>query len=128
MTIHLIGNIGKDAQVRKVKVGEREDSVVDIWVAENIKKRSGAEKTLWHKVTIWRGYADTMAPYLKAGRKVYVVGTAEAGSYTNKENKIVPYIQVQASELKLLDSKREESVPPETEPAEETIGSDDTPW
>lgn len=128
MTIHFIGNIGKDAVVRKVKVGEREDSVLDIWVAENIKKRSGAEKTQWHKVTIWRGYADTMAPYLKAGRKVYVEGKAEAGSYTNKENKIVPYIQVQASELKLLDSKKEEDVPPETEPAEETIGSDDTPW
>lgn len=128
MTINFIGNIGKDAQLRKVKVGEREDSVLDMWVAENIKKRSGNEKTLWHKVTIWRGYAETMAQYLKKGRKVFVAGTAEA-SYYVKDGAIHPYIAVQASELRLLDAKKDEDLPPEdveTE-VEETV-AEDTPW
>ena len=122
MKTNFIGNIGKDAVLRKVHNGEREDSVLSIWVAENIKKRDGSTKTEWHKVTIWRGYAEKMAQYLKAGRKVYVEGTAKAASYT-KENQIVPYIDVQASELRLLDSKPEEEVPPET--AEEAL---ENPW
>ena len=115
MKTTFIGNIGKDAVLRKVTNGDRQDSVLSIWVAENIKKRDGSTKTEWHKVTIWRGYAETMAQYLKAGRKVYVEGTAKANSYTTQDNRIVPYIDVQATELKLLDSKPEEDVPPETD-------------
>lgn len=124
MKTTFIGNIGKDAVLRKVTNGERQDSVLSIWVAENIKKRDGSTKTEWHKVTIWRGYAETMAQYLKAGRKVYVEGTAKANSYTTQDNRIVPYIDVQATELKLLDSKPEEDVPPETADAD----SEDSPF
>lgn len=124
MTITFMGNIGKDAQLRKVKVGENEVSVLSVWVAENIKKRDGSTKAIWHKVTIWRGYAEAMAQYLKSGRLVFVTGTAEAKSYTTQDNRLVPYIDVQASEIKLLDGKKpEEDVPPEAEVADE-----ETPW
>ena len=124
MTITFIGNIGKDAQLRKVKVGENEVSVLSVWVAENIKKHDGSTKAIWHKVTLWRGYAEAMAPYLKSGRLVYVTGTAEAKSYTTQDNRLVPYIDVQASEIKLLDGKKpEEDVPPEAAATDE-----ETPW
>jgi single-strand DNA-binding protein len=119
-----MGNIGKDAQLRKVKVGENEVSVLSVWVAENIKKRDGSTKAIWHKVTIWRGYAEAMAQYLKSGRLVFVTGTAEAKSYTTQDNRLVPYIDVQASEIKLLDGKKpEEDVPPEAAATDE-----ETPW
>jgi len=126
MKINVIGNIGKDAVLRKVHNGEREDSVLSIWVAENVKKRDGSSKTEWHKVTIWRGYAEKMAQYLKAGRKVYVEGSAKASCYTTQDNSIVPYIDVQASELRLLDSKPEEEVPPEV--TEEATETEETPF
>ena len=119
------GNIGKDAQLRKVHNGDREDSVLSFWVAENKKKRNGEQKTLWHKVTIWRGYAETMAQYLKEGRKVFVTGEGEAKCYTNKQNQIVPYIDVQADEIELLDGKKPEDTPPEVE---ETEVEEGTPW
>lgn len=126
MKANFIGNIGKDAVLRKVHNGDREDSVLSIWVAENNKKRDGSTKTEWHKVTIWRGYAETMAQYLKAGRKVYVEGTAKASSYTTQDNRIVPYVDVQASELRLLDSRPDEEVPPEV--TEEATESEETPF
>lgn len=123
MTITFMGNIGKDAQLRKVKVGENEVSVLSVWVAENIKKRDGSTKAIWHKVTIWRGYAEAMAQYLKSGRLVFVTGTGEAKTYT-KDNRLVPYIDIQATEIKLLDGKRPEAdVPPEVEATDE-----ETPW
>ena len=124
MTITFMGNIGKDAQLRKVKVGENEVSVLSVWVAENIKKRDGSTKAIWHKVTIWGGYAKAMAQYLKSGRLVFVTGTAEAKSYTTQDNRLVPYIDVQASEIKLLDGKKpEEDVPPEA-----AVTDEETPW
>lgn len=140
MRIEFTGNVGKDAQIRKVQNGDRQDSVVSIWVAENLKKRDGSTKTLWHKVTIWRGYADSLAPYLKAGRKIQVYGKMQAASYTRTvtENgkttqQIVPYADVQADEIILLDRPETEDVPPAeateaTAEAAEDIEVSDTPW
>lgn len=139
MRVEFSGNIGKDAQIKKVQNGDRQDSVVTIWVAENLKKRDGSTKTLWHKVTIWRGYADSLAPYLKAGRKIQVHGKMQAASYTRTvtENgkttqQIVPYADVQADEITLLDRPETEDVPP-TETTEATaeaadVEVSDTPW
>lgn len=123
MTINLIGNIGKDAELRKVNVGGVETAVLSFWVAENNRKRDGSQETLWHKVTIWRNYAETMAQYLKSGRKVFVTGTAKADSYT-KDNMVHPYISVQASEIKLLDGKK----PEEEVAADEEAVEESTPW
>ena len=125
-TFTVIGRIGKDAELRKFGEGEH-DFVTDVWVAENRKKRDGSTKTLWHKVTIWRNYAETMAQYLKTGRKVYVTGSPEAKFYTNKAQQIVPYIKVQASELTLLDAPKTEGAPePAAEPAE--VAVPENPW
>lgn len=123
MTINLFGNIGKDAEVRKVNVGGVETSVCSFWVAENITKRDNTKETLWHKVTIWRNYADTMVQYLKSGRKVYVEGSAKAKTYTTKANQIVPYIDIQAKEIKLLDNRKPEEAAPEVE-----VDTEETPW
>lgn len=120
MNISFIGNIGKDAQLRKVQNGDRQDSVCSFQVAENIHKRDGSTKTLWHQVTIWRGYAETMVQYLKKGRKVFVEGTVTPKSYVNQNtNAIISYLDVQADKITLLDSKPEEEVPPVVEPTAE---------
>lgn len=128
MKITLIGNIGKDAQLRKVHNGEREDSVLSVWVAENIKKRSGEVTPVWTKVTIWRGYAEAMAQYLTKGRKILVEGTGKPAFYTNKQNQVVPYLDVQASNIELLDGKKPENTPPEEESNPEEIAEDAMPW
>lgn len=103
------GYIGKDAELRTANVGDVQTSVCDFWVGENVKKRSGETKTIWHKVTIWRKYAETMAPYLKSGRKVQVEGFAEPKQYTTRENVITPYISIQADDIDLLDAPKTES-------------------
>lgn len=131
MTATFVGNIGKDSELRKVNNGGREDSVLSFWVAENLTKRDGTKKTLWHKVTIWRGYAETMAQYLKSGRKVLITGAIKANVYTNKANQLVPYIDVQADTITLLDGKKPEETPEETTaPAQtqEVVESEECPW
>ena len=131
MTITVKGNTNKGAELRKVHNGDREDSVLSFWLAENIKKRDGSVKTLWHKVTVWRGYADTIARLLGGeSRKALVTGTGEAKTYTTRDNRIMPYIDIQATEVEFLDDKRPEQVPPEVEGnAEEGFEAVETaPW
>jgi len=113
MKINFMGNIGKDAQLRKVQNGDHQDSVLSVWVAENHKRRDGSTRTEWHKVTIWRGYAESMEKYLKKGRQVFVEGTGKGSFYTDKNNTIVPFIDVQAEKITLLDHKPDDDVPPE---------------
>lgn len=126
MKITFKGNIGKDAVLRTVTNGDRQDSVCDIWVAENIRSRnSDTQKTLWHKVTIWRKYAETMAQYLKTGRKIEVSGNAEAKYYTTKDGRIMPYVAVQNAEIEFLDRPVTEQ-PPEV--AEEPEVEEGYPW
>ena len=133
-TINFDGNIGKDAVIRTVNVNGTETKVCSFWVAENIKLRDGATKTLWHKVTIWRNFAEKMGPYLKKGRHVLVEGYAEAKTYTTQDNRLVPYMDVQPGsngKVKLLDRNVENEVPPEaetTEAAEPVETAEDCPW
>lgn len=130
MTINFDGNIGKDATLRTVKVNGEDTKVCSFWVAENISKRDNTTKTLWHKVTLWRGYAETMAQYLKKGRHVLVEGYAEAKTYTTQDNRIVPYIDVQpgiGGKVKLLDRANNDELPPEAEAATE-VSEGETPW
>ena len=128
MTTILTGNVGKVDALRKVKNGEREDSVLSFWVAENYTKRDGSKQARWHKVTIWRGYADTMAKYLTVGRKIQVTAeNVQAKAYTNKQNQIVPYIDIQANKVELLDRKPQEEAPEEAETVAEIV-EDGTPW
>lgn len=118
MKITFKGFVGKDATLRTVTVGESQVAVLDIWVAENIRSRStDNQKTLWHKVTIWRKYAETMAQYLKKGRRIEVDGMAEAKAYTTSDGRIVPYINVQDARIEFLDRPQEPAAP--EAPAEE---------
>lgn len=128
MTITVKGNTNKGAELRKVHNGDREDSVLSFWLAENKKKRDGSVRTVWSKVTVWRGYAETISRLLGGeSRKALVTGEGEAKFYTTKDGQIVPYIDIQADEVDFLDDKRPENVPPEVEETAEA-GELENPW
>jgi single-strand DNA-binding protein len=120
------GNLGKDAELRTVGEGENKYSVCSMWVAENIKRRDDVKETVWHKVTIWRKYAEVMAQYLKSGRRIEVSGDLKKVKfYTTQDGRVVPYADIWADEIELLDRPQPEGeVPPETEETE----TEDTPF
>lgn len=131
MKVTFKGNIGKDAELRTVGEGENAYSVLSIWVAENIKRRDDVKETNWHKVTIWRRYAEVMAPFLKKGRRIEVNGTLQkVKTYTTQDNRIVAYADIWADEIELLDRPEPEGdVPPEvTGEAAATVSEEETPW
>jgi single stranded DNA-binding protein len=121
MKITVKGNIGSDAILRTVGEGENAMSVCDFSVAENQRRTDGSTKTIWTKVTLWRKYAEVMAPLLKKGRKVLVTGEGEAETYVTNGNIVNCRVHINRSvDIDLLDRpESEEGAPWAAEEAEE---------
>jgi single-strand DNA-binding protein len=83
----LIGNLGKDPEVRRLNSGE---PVVNLSVAtsENWRdKQTGErkEKTEWHRVVIFNeNIAKVAEQYLKKGSTVYIEGQLQTRKWTDQ--------------------------------------------
>jgi single-strand DNA-binding protein len=84
----LIGNLGKDPEVRRLNSGE---PVVNLRIAtsENWRdKMSGErrEKTEWHSVVIFNeNLAKVAEQYLKKGSTVYIEGQLQTRKWTDQQ-------------------------------------------
>ena len=110
----LIGNLGKDPEVRRMGSG---DPVVNLSVATSETwrdKQSGErkEKTEWHRVVIFNDQIAKVAEqYLKKGMKVYVEGQLQTRKWTDQAG-VEKYstevvLQKFRGELQMLDGKGE---------------------
>src|SRR5881628_2799109 len=84
----LIGNLGRDPEVRRLNSG---DSVVSFTLAttESWRDKTTGERrdrTEWHRVVIFNENLGKIAEqYLKKGAKVYVEGQLQTRKYTDKD-------------------------------------------
>jgi len=84
----LVGNVGKDPEVRRLTSG---DPVVSLSVAtsETWKDKASGErkeKTDWHRVVIFnKNLADVAEKYLRKGSKVYLEGSIQTRKWTDKD-------------------------------------------
>ncbi len=112
----LIGNLGKDPEVRKMQSG---DSVVNFTLATSETwrdKNSGErkEKTEWHNIVVFNDQIAKVAEqYLKKGMKVYVEGALQTRSWEDnagvKKYTTEIVLQKYRGELQMLDSRNEGS-------------------
>src|ERR1043165_6544263 len=84
----LVGNLGKDPEVRRMTSGE---PVVNLSIATSESWRDKAsgerkEKTEWHRVVIFnKNLADVAEKYLRKGAKVYLEGSLQTRKWTDKD-------------------------------------------
>lgn len=72
----LIGNLGKDPEVRHLESGVPVASF-SIATSESYNdKNTGERKTVteWHNIVLWRGLAEVAEKYLHKGDQVYIEG------------------------------------------------------
>ena len=110
--VTLIGNLGKDPEVRKLPSG---DPIVNLRIATSETwrdKQSGErkEKTEWHAVVIFNDQIAKVAEqYLKKGMKVYIEGALQTRKWQDQSgaDKYTTEIVLQKyrGELQMLDSK-----------------------
>jgi single-strand DNA-binding protein len=112
--VTLVGNLGKDPEVRKMQSG---DSVVSFSLATSESwrdKNSGErkEKTEWHNIVIFNeNIAKVAEQYLKKGMKVYVEGALQSRKWQDQsgQDRYTTEIVLQKyrGELTMLDSKND---------------------
>ena len=118
----LIGNLGKDPDVRHLENGATVANF-PIATSENYKDRKTGEKvsqTEWHNIVVWRGLADITERYLKKGDKVYIEGKLRTRSWQDQDGNTKYTTEVVADNLTMLGKSPDNSTAPPSQPATAT--------
>ena len=69
--VMLIGNVGKDPEIRHLENGTAV-ATVTLATTERYKDRNGEnkEQTEWHTIVLWRGLADVAERFVKKGSQI----------------------------------------------------------
>lgn len=99
----LIGNLGKDAELRYTSGGAPVASC-RIATTERYNDREGnkREDTQWHDIVIWGKTAEAIHTYLVKGKQIYVEGRLQTRKWTDKEGKDRYNTEVRADRVVLL--------------------------
>jgi single-strand DNA-binding protein len=103
----IIGNVGRDPAFKYTQSGV---PVCDFSVAVTRRFGSGEnrqEKTLWVRVTAWRQLAEIANSYVRKGTQIFVVGTVDVSSYTDKSGNPAATLELTADTFQLLGSRGE---------------------
>lgn len=128
----LIGNLGKDPEVRYMPSGAAVTNVT-LATSETWKdKQSGEmkERTEWHQVVFFNRLAEIAGQYLRKGSKVYVEGSLRTRKWQGKDGQDRYTTEIVASELQMLDGKGGQQSEPAQQPASEPAADfdDDIPF
>jgi single-strand DNA-binding protein len=104
--VTLIGNLGKDPEMRYLPSGEAVASF-SIATTETWKDKSGAkqERTDWHRVEFIGRTAEIAGEYLKKGRQAYIEGRIQYDKWTDKEGVEKTLTKIRGDKLTLLGSR-----------------------
>ena len=113
--VMLIGNVGKDPEVRYVDAGVCVASVSLATTERGYRLQNGTEvpdRTEWHSVVLWRQLAETVEKYVHKGDKLYIEGKIHTRSYDDR-NGVKRYVtEIWADAMEMLTPK---PVPPTTD-------------
>jgi len=98
----LVGNLGKDAEVR-VTPGGQSVASFSIATTENWTSKEGEKKeqTEWHRIVLWGKTADSLQPYLVKGKQIYLEGRLQTRQW-EKEGQKHYTTEVKADKIVLL--------------------------
>ena len=106
----LIGNLGKDPEVRHLDNGV---SVANFSLAttESYTNKQGerVNQTEWHNVVLWRGLADIAEKYLKKGNSIYIEGKIHNRRWEDSEGNTKYATDIIADKMTMLGSKPDNS-------------------
>ena len=102
----LVGNLGRDPEVRYMPNGE---AVCNFSIAttDSWKDKSGQrqERTEWHNIVMYRKLAEIAGEYLKKGRPVYVEGRLQTRKWQTKEGQDRYTTEIIADQMQMLGGR-----------------------
>jgi single-strand DNA-binding protein len=130
----LVGNLGKDPEVRYMPNGE---AVCNFSIAttDSWKDKAGAkqERTEWHSIVMYRKLAEIAGEYLKKGAPVYIEGRLQTRKWQDKEGKDRYTTEIISEQMQMLGGRSnadsddssndyDQTPPPEQSPAKPAPG------
>ena len=99
----LIGNLGKDAELRYTSGGTPVASC-RIATTERYNDRDGNKKedTQWHDIVIWGKTAESIHSYLVKGKQIYVEGRLQTRQSDDKDGNKRYTTEIKADRITLL--------------------------
>ncbi|MCP5070511.1 MAG: single-stranded DNA-binding protein [bacterium] len=80
----LIGNLGRDPELRYTKGGQAVANF-SLATSESYTTKDGRreDRTEWHRIVVWGRVAENCAQYLAKGRTVYIEGRIQTQEWEN---------------------------------------------
>jgi single-strand DNA-binding protein len=111
--IQLIGNVGKDPEVRSTQSGARV-AEFSLATSEQWNDQSGAkqERTQWHRCIAWNksgggGLADVVEKYVTKGSRLYIEGAVEYRSWQDQNGQTRYTTEIRVRDVILLSSRND---------------------
>lgn len=118
-SVTLIGRLTKDVELRQTSSGK---SVASFTLAVDRIPTLKEQSADFFTVTVWDKQAENMARYCHKGSLIAVQGRLHSGSYENKQGEKVYYVDVTASYVQFLDTKKD-SQQQAGQPRSENLGA-----
>ena len=103
----LIGNLGKDPEVRYMPSGNAVANVAvattDSWKDKQTGEKQ--ERTEWHNLVFYNRLAEIVGEYLKKGSQVYVEGSLRTRKWQDKNGNDRYTTEIIANEMQMLGSR-----------------------
>lgn len=128
--VMLIGNVGKDPEVRYIDNGVATATLSLATNTPGYTLPNGTqvpERTEWHRVLLWRKLAEIVERYVHSGDKLYIEGQLRTRSYTDKQGKTRYVTEIWAENMEMLTPKSAACAAPGVTPSAQTAAPAQTP-
>jgi len=116
--VMLIGNVGKDPEVRYIDAGVATATLSLATTTPGYTLPSGTqvpERTEWHRILLWRRLAEIVERYVHKGDKLFIEGSLRTRSYTDKAGKTRYVTEVWAENMEMLTPRHTQPTAPAPE-------------
>ena len=124
--VMLIGNLGKDPELRYTAAGQ---TVARFTIAttERFKNKAGEkeERTEWHKIVAWDKLAEIVRDYVGKGKTVYIEGKLQTRKWQDNRGVEKYATEIIADKLQMLSPARQQQSSSTYEPP---VEDDDVPF
>jgi single-strand DNA-binding protein len=117
--VMLIGNVGKEPEVRYVDQGQPVARITLATTERGYTLQNGTQvpdRTEWHNIIFWRRLAEIVEHYVHKGDKLYIEGRIHYASYDDKQGKRQYYTEIWADNMELLTPKASSTANPNPSP------------
>ena len=122
--VMLIGNVGRDPEVRYVDAGVATAVVSLATTTRGYRLQSGAEvpeRTEWHRIILWHKLAEIVERYVRKGDKLYIEGELRTREWTDKKGREHNVTEIWAKNLEMLTPRAASQANTPTPPTPSTL-------